>query len=463
MTAEPLAMPASPPPWRDVLAGTQGRLIVGLLVLETLFALHFMTVATIMPAVLKDLGNLALYGWSFTAASLGQLGVIPIAGAAVDRFGPRRILAMVATLYTVGLLVAASAPTMAVVAGGRFLQGIAAGAAYALSLGVVAKALPARHRARVMALLATTWLLPGLFGPPLGALLAETVGWRYAFIVPLPVLAACLVMIMPSLRGIAVAEAGAVPLARPLLLMVGAGAFFAGLTAPGTLSIPVALAGLAIAVVALRGLVPDGTFRAARGPAAAAVAAFLLSTSFVAAENFLPLMFTDVRGRTLTEVAIVLAVIPFTWAAGSWWQSRAVEHRPPSTLVTVGGALVLLGFGTSASGLVPGVPLWLAYAGWPVAATGMGIAFPTIPLAVMSWVREGAEGRELSPTLLMDMVGVALGAGLAGASLAIADRSGASLTAGLGGAFAVSGVASLFLLMVARRISVGPPATRLPD
>ena len=37
-----------------------------------------------------------------------------------------------------------------------------------------------------MALLASMWILPGLLGPPLGAVLAETVGWRWAFLAPLP-------------------------------------------------------------------------------------------------------------------------------------------------------------------------------------------------------------------------------------------------------------------------------------
>jgi MFS family permease len=142
------ATTAQPPPWRDVFRGSQGRLIVGLLVLETLFALHFLTVTTVMPAVLDDLGGLALYGWSATAASLAQIAAIPIAGAAVDRYGPKLVLVIVAIAYTAGMLITATAPEMIVVAIGRFFQGLAAGGAYALSLAIMAKALPERHRWR---------------------------------------------------------------------------------------------------------------------------------------------------------------------------------------------------------------------------------------------------------------------------------------------------------------------------
>ncbi len=182
--------PVGPAPWREVFRGARGRLVVGLVLLETLVAVHILVVAAVMPSVLRDLGHLPLYGWSFTAAALAQFGAIPVAGAAVDRFGPRRVLLITATVYLTGLLISALAPTMQVLIAGRFLQGAAGGAGYALSLGAVAKTLPVEIRPRVLALLATAWLLPGLLGPPLGALLASTVGWRWAFIVPIPLLVA---------------------------------------------------------------------------------------------------------------------------------------------------------------------------------------------------------------------------------------------------------------------------------
>jgi len=52
------------------------------------------------------------------------------------------------------------------------------GRLYVVSLATVAKTYPERIRTQVMALLASMWILPGLLGPPVGAVLAETVGWR---------------------------------------------------------------------------------------------------------------------------------------------------------------------------------------------------------------------------------------------------------------------------------------------
>jgi hypothetical protein len=98
------------------------------------------------------------------------------------------------------------------------------------------------------------------------------------------------------------------------------------------------------------------------------------------------------------------------------------------------------------------VPLFVPYVGWAIGALGMGIVFPTIPLAVMSEVEEGQEAGELSSTILMDYLGVGIGAGLAGASIALADAGTISLEAGLAGAFGIGIVAAVLLVLVARRL-----------
>jgi hypothetical protein len=78
--------------------------------------------------------------------------------------------------------------------------------------------------------------------------------------------------------------------------------------------------------------------------------------------------------------------------------------------------------------------------------------FPTIPLAVMSEVEEGREAGELCSTILMDYLGVGIGAGLAGASIALADAGTISIEDGLAGAFGIGIMAAVLLALVARRL-----------
>jgi MFS family permease len=463
------ATTAAPARWRDVFAGARGRLTSGLLLLEMLVAIQILVVATIMPAVRRDLGDVQLYGWTFSATGLGQFAAIPIAGRAFDRFGARRLLAVTLPIYTVGLLFAAAAPSMLALVFARLLQGIGGGAIYAVSLATVAKTYPSDIRARILALLAAMWILPGVAGPGLGALLAETVGWRYAFLVPIPLLAIAAVLVFPALPTAMAVDRQPVSLLLPVLLAAGAGAVIAGLTNLSPWTIPLIVVGLAVALPSLVRIVPAGTLRARPGIAAAAAAAFLLSFGFMAGDAFVPLMLTAVRDRTIAEAGLLLTAMTIAWAAGSWWQSRAAVRLSAARLLVIGTTGLAIGLVSLLLALIEepvempllgwtvAVPLAVPYVGWTIAGVGMGIAFPTIPLSVMDASARGDEATELSSTLLMDTLGIAFGSGLAGASVALARSIGASLGAGLAGGFAVGLVATVVLLLIARRL---PRATR---
>ena len=442
---------SEPAPWREVFRGRDGRLVVGLLLFETLGAVHILVVAAVMPAVLRDLGNLPLYGWAFSAAALAMIGTIPIVGAATDRFGAKPLVVATAALYLGGLLISALAPSMSVLVVGRFVQGAASGSAYALSLGTVAKTLAPSVRPRVLALMATSWLLPGLLGPPIGGLLADSIGWRWAFVVPIPFLVLSVLMIYPVLRDDADPEAAPAPILRALVLMVGTALLLKGVDGRSVASGAIAAIGLVIALLGLRGIIAPGTFRARRGAPAAAVCAFLLSLGFASIDSYVPLMLTDVRGMSVFRAGLTITVGACTWALGSWWQSSVVGRRSYGSVVAIGAVFFLVGIGVAYL-VLHGGPIPLIYLAWAAAGFGMGAAFPTIPLAVMAGAEEGAEARELSPTLLMDTLGIAMGAGLGGAAITVVTAGGGTLTTGLSFAFAIAVAATITLAALSSRI-----------
>jgi MFS family permease len=451
------AKATGPVPWREVFAGARGRLTGGLLVLEAVTAVEALIVATILPAVRRDLGGIQFYGWTFSAFSLAAFATIPIAGRAIDRFGPRRPLVVMLGLYTLGLAVAAAAPSMIVLVLGRFVQGIGAGGSYSVSVGSVAKAYPDRFQPRVLALLASMWILPGLLGPPVGAFLASTVGWRWAFLAPFPAIAGASILIFPALGGVSQrSEVAGIALRWPIQLMIGAGMVLAALTDPSVWSVPLLVIGLVIGLPALAKIIPPGTLRAAPGLPAAAAAAFMLSAGFFAVDGFLPLMLTALHGLSVLAAGLVITGVTLSWAAGSWWQSRRANLWSPGRLVSVGAQLVLAGTLAVAAGLIPACPVGVVYGGWLVAGGGMGIAFPTIPFAVMRESPRSEQAGQLSSTLLMDVLGVGIGAGLGGSCIALSRAAGLDLRAGLIGAFAIAVLAIIALLAIARRL----PAAR---
>src|SRR5262249_58957659 len=99
----------------------------------------------------------------------------------------------------VGLGVAGSAHSMLVLVAGRVLQGAGAAALSAVSYVAVARAYPADAQPRMMAMLSSAWVIPGLFGPALAAAVARSAGWRFVFLglVPATLLAGGLALPRP--------------------------------------------------------------------------------------------------------------------------------------------------------------------------------------------------------------------------------------------------------------------------
>ncbi len=443
------AVPPAAPPWREVFRGPRGRLAAGLLLLEAIAAIQYLVIATIMPDIRRDLGMVQLYGLAFTASSLAMLASIPIAGKAVDRFGPRRVLLLVLALMGCGLLISATAVAMPVLLAGQFVLGAGGGGLYAFSLGTVAKTFPERLRPRVLALMATMWILPGLIGPPFAALIASTVGWRWAFVAPLPLLLIGWALMAPSLDLVPPPEDRRTALAPrwPLQLMLGAGLLFTSLTVIEWWAPVFTIAGFLIAWPALRQIVVRGTFRAAAGIPAAGASAFLLSFGFIASDSFLTLMLTRVRGLSLAMASIALTAATIMWSAGSAWQSGRTGGTALSRLMQLGTAFIFLGEAAVFATLWTVVPVPVAFVGWAFVGLGMGVAFPVPSLATMQQSQAGEEGRQLSSVLLMDMVGVASGAGLGGGAVALAAATHTSLAVGIGASYAM-GLGALALLMI---------------
>jgi len=455
MATDDPTIPGDPPRWREVFRGRQGRLTTGLLLLEALVAIQSLVVATIMPDIRRDLGMVQLYGLAFTASSLATLAAIPIVGRAVDRVGPRGVVPPVLGLFACGLLIAATAPTMPVLLLGQFTLGAGGGGLYALSIGIVAKTYPDRLRPRVLALFATMWILPGLVGPPLAATIASTVGWRWAFVAPLPILVFGWLLIGPALHTAGGDGSSVAPVSVrwPVQLMVGAGLVFSSVTTAQLWALVPIAAGIAILGPALRRIVPPGTFRAAPGLPAVAASAFLLSFGFLAMDAFLTLMLTDVRNLSLAQASLAITAAAVTWSLGSAWQSGRAERIPLPRLAVGGTLVVLLGQVMVATSLWTCVPLGAAFAGWALVGLGMGVAFPSLALAAMRLSSPGGEAGELSSVLLMDMLGVATGAGIGGGAVALAEALGRPLREGIAWSFALGLLALVVLTFTARLIA----------
>src|SRR5580704_7840397 len=173
-----------------LMAPQRRALTVGLVLTVTFVASEALAVVTVMPVVARDLGGLRLYGWVFSGFMLGNVIGIVAAGREADRRGPAVPFVAGVVLFGAGLALAGLAPSMGVLVAGRVLQGVGAGAVPSVAYAAIGRSLPETLRPRMMAVLSTAWVAPGLVGPAVSAEVARLFGWRWVFLGLLPIVTA---------------------------------------------------------------------------------------------------------------------------------------------------------------------------------------------------------------------------------------------------------------------------------
>jgi MFS family permease len=428
----------------------------------TFVASEALAVVTVMPVVARDLGGLRLYGWVFSGFMLGSVIGIVLAGREADRRGPAVPFAAGVVLFSAGLAIAGTAASMGVLVAGRVLQGMGAGAVPAVAYASIGRSFTGVLRARMMAVLSTAWVAPGLAGPAISAEVARLFGWRWVFLGLLPLVVVTGSIALPALirlgppaavkaqeqrliDGIRTA-AGAALILGGLTLAAGSGAILAGLGL-------IAAGGLA-GLPALRRLVPPGTLRVRPGLPATIACRGLLTFAFFGADAYVTLTITAIKHRTPVVAGLAVTGATLTWTAGAWVQARLSERWEGRRLVRAGMMIILAGIAGMVLLLQPGVPVAEGIAAWTVAGLGMGLAYAPISLMMLKQAPPGQEGRTSASLNLADVLGTAIGIGVGGA--AVAAETGRDLRAGLAAAFIIAAAMGLVLLAVTQRLPAGP-------
>ena len=431
-------------------------LTLGLVLTVTFIASEALAVVTVMPLVARDLKGLELYGWVFASFQLASLVGIVVAGRDADRHGPARPYVAGLVLFSAGLLVAGLAPSMWVLVGGRCLQGLGAGAIPAVAYVAIGRSLREVQRARMMAVLSTAWVVPGIVGPGVAAAVAHLAGWRWVFLGLIPLVAVAGPIAVPALLRLGRPDAAPADehrVADAVRTAVGAALVLAALSSrdllvgtrpgrPGRRRRPGAPAAPAPARHAAR---RPGAPRHDSEPG-------LLTFAFFGADAYVTLTITTVRHHSTLMAGAVVTASTLAWTAGSWLQARLNLQWEGSRLVRAGLLLILAGTAGMAWQLRPGVPVWEAFVAWSVAGFGMGLSYAPLSLMMMRAAPPGREGWASASLNLADVLGIALGVGVGGAAVAAVSRGSRPIAGGVVIAFAAAALAAVLALVVVRRL-----------
>jgi predicted MFS family arabinose efflux permease len=418
-------------------------------------AITVFIVTTILPSVVRDIGGLRFFAWSTTLYVAASLLSGAVTSRVLARLGPRRAYRLALALFLIGSVICAMAPDMAVLLGGRFVQGCGAGMLSALAYTMVRLLFPEHLWSRAVSIVSAMWGIATLLGPALGGMFAQFGEWRAAFWMLAciaPVLAVLVERAMPSAvqtgagPGTKLAS-GNLALLVASILCVSAGSMAHSLWT-NALGLVCAASGLALFVRLERGrrrLLPLG----ACDPATrlgSTYAAMMLLIIGMTTEIFVPYFLQTVQGATPLHAGYISALMSAGWTTGSL-TSATLSGRAVRVLVPGGPVAMVLAL--AGLGLLmpwPGGTAHLAAVGLCLAILGLGIGmcWPHVTAQIFRFAPDSEKELAAGSITVVIMVGNALGSALGGMV-----TNAAGLTSPGGAEGAVMAASWLFALFAA--------------
>lgn len=174
--------------------------ILGVMLAMFLAALDQTIIATALPTIGRELGDLEHLSWIVTVYLLTSTAVTPLYGKFSDSYGRRVTMLIGIVIFILGSIACALAPTMFVLILARGLQGIGGGGLIALAQTIIADIVAPRERGRYQVYFASVFMTSSLLGPVLGGFFAEHLHWSVIFWINLPLGLVALAIAFHSLK-----------------------------------------------------------------------------------------------------------------------------------------------------------------------------------------------------------------------------------------------------------------------
>ncbi|MBN9746622.1 MFS transporter [Amycolatopsis sp. A1MSW2902] len=195
-------------------ATTNGRLshrqiltvLSGLMLGMFLAALDQTIVSSAMKTIADELHGQSLQAWATTAYLITATLSTPLYGKLSDLFGRKPMYLTAISLFLAGSLASAMAGSMYELAAFRAFQGLGAGGLMSLALAIITDITSPRERSRYQGYFMAVFGVSSVAGPVVGGFFAGLdsfaglTGWRWVFMVNVPIALAALVVVTKVLN-----------------------------------------------------------------------------------------------------------------------------------------------------------------------------------------------------------------------------------------------------------------------
>jgi EmrB/QacA subfamily drug resistance transporter len=351
----------------QILSQTEIRTIIfGIMLAMLLAALDQTIIATALPTIGRELGDLEHLPWVVTVYLLTTTAVTPLYGKISDSHGRRITLLAAIVIFIIGSIACAVAPTMLVLILARGLQGLGGGGLIALAQTIVGDIIPPKERGRYQVYFASVFMSASLLGPVLGGFFAEHLHWSVIFWINLPLGAIAFVIAFHGLKKLPRHDRprrldllGALLLVAATVLLLLAlnwgGIRYPWLSGPvlGLLAASAVL-GILFAIrmrLAPEPLIPPGVLH---NPVVrmGTLSAFFGMGTYIGLTIYLPVYFEAVRGLSASLSGLALIPLMAGTVCGATLSGRSMARVKHYKRLPIAGLLVAMG----ATGILVAMP-----------------------------------------------------------------------------------------------------------
>ncbi len=189
MTESDRVVDESTRPTPGRLAGIPYRWVaMGVVLFGTFMVVLDTTIVNLgLPSLQDDFDTVHGVEWVVTAYLIA-VGVTQLTSGWVgDRFGRRRTFIVALAMFTIASILCAAAPTLWLLVVARVLQGVGGGLLTPVAMAMIYELFEPAERGRALGYFGIAVMAAPAIGPVLGGTVVSSVGWRWLFLINVPV------------------------------------------------------------------------------------------------------------------------------------------------------------------------------------------------------------------------------------------------------------------------------------
>lgn len=400
----------------------------GLLVAMLLSALDQTVFATALPTIVGELDGVSQMLWVTTAYMVAATITMPIYGKLGDLIGRKGLFLAALVLFITGSIVGGLASSMVGLIVARAIQGLGGGGLMILSQAIIADVAPVKDRARYMGIMGAVFGISSILGPLLGGWFTESIGWRWAFWLNIPLGIIALILAARFLKTpkrqttITFDTWGAITMAvavTSIILVASWGGTHYDWNSPQILGLIVTAVVFGALFVlaesrAAQPLIPLSLFRS-KNFVLATTAGLVIGIAMFGTISYLPTYLQMVTGLSATSSGLLMvsmtAGLMGTSVVTGQLAAKTGHYKwmPIASMIVIGIALALM------AGLTVETPLWLLLTYLFILGAGIGLAMQILVLVVQNSFSDSQVGTATAANNFFREIGASLGGAIVGA------------------------------------------------